>query len=86
MNILTDFIPPMLKFSIATREFISEKLYVKKNILANKYSRKLFSLTLAFNFTFHLAFNHIIFFLQFLICSEKMLARHLSKFAVVFSL
>ena len=29
MNILRDFISPMTNFSIATREFISEKLYVK---------------------------------------------------------
>ena len=47
MNILTDFIPPMTKFSIATREFISAKLYVKGNILAKNYSRKRFSLALA---------------------------------------
>ena len=29
MNILTSFIPIMIKLSIVTREFISEKLYVK---------------------------------------------------------
>ena len=29
MNILTDFIPPKAKFSVAISEFISEKLYIK---------------------------------------------------------
>ena len=43
MNILADFIPIMTKSSITTRKFISQKLYIKQNILANNYSRKLFS-------------------------------------------
>ena len=43
MNILADFIPIMTKSSTTTRTFISEKLYIKQNILANNYSRKLFS-------------------------------------------
>ena len=33
MNILTDFIPPMTKFSIETREIISEKFYVSNTSL-----------------------------------------------------
>ena len=70
--------PPLAKFSIVTREFISEKHYVRQSILANKYSRIIFSFDSGFNFTFDLAFSHAVFFQQFVICNEKMFARHLS--------